>query len=139
MQPIPVFQHGLAALAEVMGVEIGIGHQVGGKLKAEARVGDDAHRRLECARGRADGAHDGPFRRFPGVDQCPDAVQSGQRVQRQFGAVEPVLPQASPRPEALQSGRHAEGGGIEWLGHLPFFCGHTTAKIVTDSLTDKSS
>jgi hypothetical protein len=52
--------------------------------------------------------------------------------------MEPVLPQASPRPEALQSGRHAEGGGIEWLGHLPFFCGHTTAKIVTDSLADKS-
>ena len=138
MQPAPVPQQGLPPLAEVVRVQIGIGHQAGGQFQAEARVGDDAHRRLERAGGRADGAHDGPFRGFSGVDQRPDTVQSGQRVERELGAVEPFLPQASPRPEALQNGRYAEGGRIGWLGHLPFFSGCTTAKIVTDSLADKS-
>ena len=114
------------------------GTRSGGQFQAEARVGDDAHRRLERARGRADGAHDGPFRRFSGVDQRPDAVQSGQRVKRELGTVESFLPQAGPRPEALQNGRYAEGGRIQWLGHLPFFSGCTTAKIVADSLADKS-
>jgi hypothetical protein len=52
--------------------------------------------------------------------------------------VEPFFPQASPRPEALQNGRYAKGGRIGWLGHLPFFSECTTAKIVTDSLADKS-
>ena len=87
---------------------------------------------------RADGAHDGSFRGFSGVDQRPDTVQSGQRVERHLGAVEPFLPQAGPRPEAPQNGRYAKGGRIGWLGHLPFFSGCTTAKIVTDSLADKS-
>ena len=65
----------------------------------------------------------------PGVDQHPDAVQPGERVQHQLGAAESFLPQADPRPEALQSGRHAEGGRIQWLGHLPFFAGARDGKI----------
>ena len=72
------------------------------------------------------------------MNQCPDAVQPGERFQGQLGAVEPFFPQASARPEALQSGRDAEGDGIKWLGHLSFLPVVATPRmIITDSLSDK--
>ena len=120
MQQVPVPQQGLPALPEVLGVELGIGYEVLGQFQAEARVGDDAHCRLERARGRADGAHDGPFGWFPRVGQHSHAVQPGERVQRQLGAVEPPFPQASACPEALESGRYAAGDTIQWLAICPY-------------------
>ena len=64
--------------------------------------------------------------------------QPGERFQGQLGAVEPFFPQASARPEALQSGRDAEGDGIKWLGHLSLIRVVATPKmIIPDSLSDK--
>jgi hypothetical protein len=112
VEPVPVPEQGVPALAEILAVQIGVRHEIPGQLQAEAGVDEDERRRVQRARSRPDGAHDRPGGLLSRVDQRPDPVQSHQRVQRQLGAVQPVFAQAGPRPEALQGGCHADDGGI---------------------------
>ena len=52
------------------------------------------------------------FGRFSGSGQGSDAFRPRERIEQQLGTLKPFFPQAGPRPEALQSGRYAEGGRI---------------------------